>query len=137
MGILVERLVSEQRRERELSLAYRIAATRMRSAPDARALGEAERTYAALAARLADLAGMCAPAECRRSWASIGALHEPTAVLRALAHLEHLCEGELLRARRAATVDVALALVLDEALAAHRSHRTWLEERVRDLQEAA
>lgn len=128
-----ERLVSEQRRDRELGLAYRIASARMQVATDARALVASSEACVALAQRLASLTGETAAAECRRSWASVGALEEPAAVLRALTKLEQMCEADLERARKKARAEDE-ARVLDEALAAHRARRQWLQHRTVELE---
>jgi len=130
-----ERLVSEQRRDRELGLAYRIASARMQVASDARELVASAEACADLAQRLAALTGQIAAAKCHRSWASVGALEEPAAVLRALTKLEQTCEVDLARAREKAPAEDE-ARVLDEALAAHRARREWLQHRAVELETA-
>ena len=130
-----ERLVSEQQRDRELGLAYRIASARMRSANDARALVASAEACTSLAQRLAALTGETAAAECHRSWACVGALEEPAAVLRALTKLEQMREEDLVRAREKSHAEDE-ARVLDEALAAHRARREWLQHRAGELEAA-
>lgn len=138
MNSVEERLVSEQRRDRELALAYRIASARMRSAEDQQTLVASGAAWAELAARLEALTGRAAPAACHRGWASVGALEEPAAVLRALTALERLGEEDLARERacKHAQPDRECA-ALDEALRAHRARRAWLERRACELERAA
>lgn len=138
MSSVEDRLVSEQRRDRELALAYRIASARMRSTADQQELVASGAAWAELAARLEALTGRTAPAACHRGWVSVGALEEPAAVLRALTTLERMGEEDLARERSChhAKPDRECA-ALDEALRAHRTRRAWLERRAGELERHA
>lgn len=129
IDVLLQRVVREQRRARELGLAYRIAAARMTDAREADRLRAYEQALSRLGETMARRTSL-GPARLDTDWARVGALADGEAILLALRDLEVRLGSALEELVRVLPQDEPVRAVLAQAGCGCTARQSWLEERI-------